>query len=75
MHMMKNKKNIVQNQDNVMKVGQEVIDADHSSSDDIKEKNIGMKVANADSADKSVEKMKKLKDILEFKEKIEKKNV
>jgi len=65
-------KNLESTQEGTMKVGQEVIDGDHSATDDIKDKNIQMKVANADSKEKSQEKMKKLKDILEFKEKIEK---
>jgi len=38
MHMMKNKKNIEHNCENTNKVGQEVIDGDHSSTDDIKDK-------------------------------------
>jgi len=65
-------KNLEGTQEGAMKVGQEVIDADHSSGDDVKDKNIQMKVSNADSKEKSQEKMKKLKEILEFKEKIEK---
>jgi len=65
-------KNLEATQEGAMKIGQEVIDADHSAGDDIKDKNIQMKVANADSKEKSEEKMKKLKEILEFKEKIEK---
>jgi len=38
----------------------------------LKKKNIKLKVENADSKEKSEEKMKKLKEILDFKEKIEK---
>jgi len=66
-------KNLESTGEGVMKIGQEVIDGDHSAGDDVKDKNIQMKVSNADSKEKSIEKMKKLKDILEFKEKIEKK--
>jgi len=54
MHMMKNKKkNVEHQQDNAVKVGQEVIDGDHSESDNIKNKNIELKVQNADSKEKS----------------------
>jgi len=66
-------KNVENLQDNAMKVGQEVIDGDHSEGDNIKNKNIELKVQNADSKEKSEEKMKKLKDILDFKLMIEKK--
>jgi len=65
-------KNIEHNQEVAMKHGQEVINGDHSETDNIKEKNIGLKIQNADSKEKSEEKMKKLKDILDFKLKIEK---
>jgi len=66
-------KNIEHNQDNVMKYGQEVINGDHSEGDNIKEKNTDLKMQNHDSKEKSEEKMKKLKEILDFKINIEKK--
>jgi len=64
--MMKNKKNVEHQQDGAMKVGQEVIDADHSEGDNIKNKNIELKVQNADSKEKSEEKMKKIKRNIRF---------
>jgi len=56
-----------------MKHGQEVINGDHSEGDNIKEKNTDLKMQNHDSKEKSEEKMKKLKEILDFKINIEKK--
>jgi len=67
-------KNLESTGEGVMKIGQEVIDGDHSAGDDVKDKNIQMKVSNADSKEKSIEKMKKLKDILELKKRL-KRNV
>jgi len=59
-------KNVEHSQEGAMKVGQEVIDGDHSETDNIKNKNIELKMQNADSKEKSEEKMKKIKRNFRF---------